>query len=165
MFSFSTLKMPLRYPVDWTLSGKKSICSPDRTCLYSPVVLCLLAQSGPAPCNPMDCSCQSPLFMGILQAKLLCPPPEDLPYPGIKPRSPALQVDSLPSQPQRKPKKTGLSSLSFLPGIFPTQELNWGLMHCRRILYQLCYQGSPTFTCYFKHFLFLRDLIMTYLGM
>ena len=27
--------------------------------------------------------------------------------------------------------------------IFPTQELNWGLLHCRWILYQLSYQGSP----------------------
>ena len=27
------------------------------------------------------------------------------------------------------------------PGIFPTQESNWGLLHCRRILYQLRYQG------------------------
>ena len=32
--------------------------------------------------------------MEILQANLPCPPPEDLPYPGIKPRSPALQVNS-----------------------------------------------------------------------
>ena len=28
-----------------------------------------------------------------------CSPPGDLPDPGIKPRSPALQVDSLPSEP------------------------------------------------------------------
>ena len=30
---------------------------------------------------------------------LPCPPPEDLPNPGIKSRSPALQADSLPSEP------------------------------------------------------------------
>ena len=24
-----------------------------------------------------------------------------------------------------------------------TQEFNWGLLHCRWILYQLSYQGSP----------------------
>ena len=30
---------------------------------------------------------------------LACPPPGDLPDPGLKPRSPALQVDSLPSEP------------------------------------------------------------------
>ena len=30
-----------------------------------------------------------------------------------------------------------------LQQIFRTQELNWGLRHCRQILYQLSYQGSP----------------------
>ena len=34
-------------------------------------------------------------------------------------------------------------NLSILQGIFPTQEPNWGLLHCRQILYQLSYQGSP----------------------
>ena len=33
-------------------------------------------------------------------------------------------------------------SLSLLQGIFPTQELNWGLLCCRWILYQLSYPGS-----------------------
>ena len=32
-----------------------------------------------------------------------CPPPGDLPNPGIEPRSPALQVDSLLSEPPEKP--------------------------------------------------------------
>ena len=36
---------------------------------------------------------------------LPCPPPRDLPNSGIKPRSPALQVESLPTEPQRKPTK------------------------------------------------------------
>ena len=35
------------------------------------------------------------------------------------------------------------SSLSLLQRIFPTQESNPGLPHCRWILYQLSYQGSP----------------------
>ena len=34
---------------------------------------------------------------------LPCPPPGDLPNPGIKPRSPTLQMDSLPSEPLGKP--------------------------------------------------------------
>ena len=34
---------------------------------------------------------------------LPCPPPEDLPTPGIEPRSPPLQADSLPSEPAGKP--------------------------------------------------------------
>ena len=56
----------------------------------------------------------------------------------------ALQADSLPAEPTGKPKKTGVGSLSLLQQIFPTQELNRGLLHCRWILYQLSYEGSPT---------------------
>ena len=36
---------------------------------------------------------------------------------------------------------TGVGSLSLFQGISPTPELNRGLLHCRRILYQLSYQG------------------------
>ena len=46
----------------------------------------------------------------------------NLPNPGIKPRSPTLQADSLPAEPQGKPKNTGVGSLSLLQQIFPTQE-------------------------------------------
>ena len=59
--------------------------------------------------------------------------------PGIKPWSPILQVDSLPAEPPGKPKYTGVGSLSYLQQIFPTQELNWGLLHYRQILHQLSY--------------------------
>ena len=65
------------------------------------------------------------------------------PNQGSKPRSPTLQVYSLPAEPQGKPKNTGVSNLSLLQGIFLTQESNWGLLYCRRILYPLRYQGSP----------------------
>ena len=61
--------------------------------------------------------------------------------------SPALQADSLPSKPLGKSKNTGVGSLSLFQGIIPTQELNQDLLHCRRILYQLSYQGSPTEDC------------------
>ena len=71
------------------------------------------------------------------------PPPGDLPNPGIKPVSPVLQVDSLPSEPPGKPKNTGVGILSLLQGIFLTQELKQGLLHCKQILYQLAYQESP----------------------
>ena len=40
-------------------------------------------------------------------------------------------------------QNTGVGSLSFLQGIFPTQGSNPGLPHCRRILYQLSHKGSP----------------------
>ena len=39
----------------------------------------------------------------------------NLPNPGIKPRFPALQVDSLPSEATGKPRNTGVDSLSLLP--------------------------------------------------
>ena len=51
-------------------------------------------------------------------------------------------MESLPAEPQGKPKNTGVGSLSLLQRIFSTQELKRGLLHCRRILYQLSYQGS-----------------------
>ena len=65
------------------------------------------------------------------------------PTQGLNPDLPALQAGSLPAEPQGKPKNIGVGSLSLLQGIFLTQELNWGLLHCRQILYQLSYQGSP----------------------
>ena len=64
------------------------------------------------------------------------------PNPGIEPRSPTLQADSLPAELPEKPKNTGVGSLSLLQGIFPTQESNLGRLHCRWILYQLSCQGS-----------------------
>ena len=94
-------------------------------------------------CNPIDCTVH-----GILQARKLewvaFPSPGDFPNPGIEPRSPAWQADSLPAEPYGKPKNTGVGSLSLLQQIFPTQQSNWGLLHCRRILYQLSYQGIIT---------------------
>ena len=75
---------------------------------------------------PLTIAYQALLCMGISRlvywSGLPCSPPGDLPNPGIEPRSPALQLDSLPSEPPRKPKNTELGSLSFLWGIFPTQE-------------------------------------------
>ena len=40
-------------------------------------------------------------------------------------------------------QNTGVGSLPFLQGIFLTQGLNPGLLHCRWILYQLSHKGSP----------------------
>ena len=71
------------------------------------------------------------------------PSPGDLPNSGIEPRSPALQVDSLPAELEGKHKNTTVGSLSLPQPIFLTQELNWGLLHCRSVLYQLNYLGSP----------------------
>ena len=75
---------------------------------------------------------------------LPCPPPGDLPNPGIKPRSPALQVDSLLSEQADFfiVWATREARESLLQGNFLTQELNQSLLHCRQILYQLSYEES-----------------------
>ena len=110
-------------------------------------MLCLYVQSCPTLCDSTDCSPPGSSAMEYSRSEywsgLPCPPPGDLPNPGIEPRSPALQADSLPSEPPGKPKKTRVGSLSPLQGIFLTQESNEGPLRCRRILYQLTYQGSP----------------------
>ena len=53
--------------------------------------------------TPQTVACQAPLSMGILEARILewvaIPLSRDIPNPGIKPRSPALQADSLPYEP------------------------------------------------------------------
>ena len=100
-----------------------------------------VAQSCLTLCDPMDNPWNSPGKNTGVDS--LIPSPGDLPNPGIEPRSPALQVDSLPAEPRRKPKNTRVGSLSLLQRIFPTQGSNWGLLLCRLILYQLSYQGSP----------------------
>ena len=57
--------------------------------------------------TPWTVAHQAPLSMGILQVRILqlvaMPPPGDLSGPGIEPRSPASQADSLPSEPPGKP--------------------------------------------------------------
>ena len=71
--------------------------------------------------------------------------PGDLPNPATELRSPALQVNSLPAEPQGKPKNTGVGNRSLFQRIFLTQESNGGLLHCRQILYQLGYKELNKF--------------------
>ena len=109
--------------------------------------------------DTMDCTCQAPLSVhGVSPGRntgVGCMnPPGNLPNPGIEPISPALQVDSLPSEPLGKPKNTRVGSLSLLQGIFLTQELKQDLLHCRHILYQLSYQGSPIHCLYVPQLLY-----------
>ena len=54
----------------------------------------------------------------------------------------SLQLQGLHSPWNSPGQDTGVGSLSLLQWTFPTQESNWGLPHCRQILYQLSYQGS-----------------------
>ena len=79
---------------------------------------------------------------GILQARIL----EWVAFPfsrgSCQPRD-QTQVShivgrSLPAEPQGKPKNTGVGILSLLQQIFPTQESNQGLLHCRQIHVLVC---------------------------
>ena len=105
-------------------------------------------------CESMDYTAH-----GILQARIL----EWVAFPfsrrSSQPRDwtqvSRIAGDSLPAEPQGKPKHTGVGSHSLLQGIFPTQESNWGLLHSKPILYQLSYQGSHKSSSQ-NHFL-LRD--------
>ena len=99
-----------------------------------------VAQSCPTLCDPMDYTVHE-----ILQARIL----EWVAFPfsrgSSQPKDQA-QVSCIAGRfftrwTTREPKNTGVSSLSLLQGIFQTQESNWGLLHCRQVLYQLRYQG------------------------
>ena len=92
---------------------------------------------------------------GILQAKTLewvafpfsRVPSQPRDWTGVsQTRSPTLQVDSLPAEPQGKPKNTGVGSLSLLQQILPNQESNRGLLHCRQTLTNWAIGEAPNFT-------------------
>ena len=71
--------------------------------------MCLVTQSRPTPCGPMDY-----IVHRILQARILewiaFSFSRDLPNLVIKPWSPALQADSVPAEPQGKPKDRAYDS-------------------------------------------------------
>ena len=80
-------------------------------------------------CNPRDCSLPGSFVHGSSPGKntgVGCPPPGDLPNPGIEPRSPTLQADSLPSEPPGKPWRAGELSKSSGAG-----GRTWGEIPCR----------------------------------
>ena len=113
--------------------------------VFSEALVWLVAQSRLTLYNLMDCSLPSSSVHGILQAKILAW--VAIPFSGGSSQARdrthvSCIVDSLPSKPPGKPKNTGVGSLFLLQQIFPTQELNWGLLHCRWILYHLSHQGS-----------------------
>ena len=71
-----------------------------------------VAQSCPTLCDPWTVAHQAPPSMGFSRPEywsgLPFPSPGDLPNPGIKPRSPALQADFLTSEPPGKPQRCAL---------------------------------------------------------
>ena len=91
------------------------------------------------------------MFKGVHQGKeyikaVYCHPAY-LTYMENESESLSVMSDSLRPHGQYSPwnslgQNTGVGSLSLLEGIFPTQGLNSGLLHCRWILYQLSHKGS-----------------------
>ena len=84
---------------------------------------------------------QAPLYMGILQART----PEWVAMPSSRGSSQPRDQTQIPHIAGRFCTiwATSEAQEHFLQRIFLTQELNQGLLHCRQILYQLSYQGSP----------------------
>ena len=80
----------------------------------------LVTKSCPTLMTPWTIACQTPLSMAFSRQEywngLPFPSPGDLPDPGIKPRSPALQADSLPTEIRGKPKTLASSPRSVCVG-------------------------------------------------
>ena len=90
-----------------------------------------MAQLCPTLCDPMDYT-----FRGILQARILewrntgypFPSPGDLPNPGIEPKFPMLEADSLPAEPQGSPRILECVAYAFSRGSSPPK--NWTRVSC-----------------------------------
>ena len=106
------------------------------------IVKIKVTESCPTLCHPLDYT-----ICGILWARIL----EWVAFPSSRASSqPRVQIQVsciaggfFTAEPQGKPKNTGVGSLSLLQRIFLTHKLNWVLLHCRQILYQLSNQGGP----------------------
>ena len=102
--------------------------------------------------TPWTVAHQAPLSMGFSRQEYWsgwpCPPPGDLPDPGMEPRSPALQADSLPFEPQEKSPTLALTQPYFQPNLVPKLQPSAFLANpCRpRPSSQLCGRGRSTVT-------------------
>ena len=86
---------------DLCVPSAKFLCIAGTLYQYAHVCVCVVVVSSlsrvPTLCDPMDCSLPGSSIRGQeYRSGLPCPSPGDLPNPGIKLMSPALQVNSLP---------------------------------------------------------------------
>ena len=137
------LQLLLFWCILWSMGYMMMMCVLSRVWLFA---------------TPWTVACQAPLSMGFSRqeywSRLPSPSPGDLPDPGVKPGSLALQADSLLSKPPGKPKMTksrcGLVPLS--QGTFslkPSLALLAFLLAClllshQQVFFLLQYIHPPT---------------------
>ena len=97
--------------------------------MYLDVQMCACAQSlsrvrllRPHRLEPARLLCPWAFSRQEHWSGLPCPPPGNLPNPGIS----TFQADSLPSEPPGKPKNTRVGSLPLSPGDLPNPEIKPG---------------------------------------
>ena len=107
----------------------------------STYVCVLAAQSCPTPCNPVHCICQASLSMELSRQEywsgLPFPSPGDLPSPGIKAGSPALQADPFLSEPPGKPTTAALVATNISQS-WVTHSSGWSNGRESLIYYYFC---------------------------
>ena len=96
-------------------------------------------------CDPVDRSPPGPSAHGILQGRILewaaMPSSRGSSWPTHWTQVSCIAGGFFTIWANRQAQEFGAGSLCFLQGIFPTQEANPGLLHCRQIFYQLRFQG------------------------
>ena len=117
--------------------------------------VCSAAQSYLSSVTPWTVAYLAPLSMGFSRweywSGLPCPPPEDLPNPGIKPASPALQADSLPLSHPGSPSTAGTCSQTGVWQISPHVYFKSFFLHgfwvlCRDTFWRVCLGNSSKHT-------------------
>ena len=101
----------------------------------------LVAQLCPTLCNPMDCSPPGSSVHGDSPGKNTGVGCHALLHGTSQPRSPALQADSLPSEPPGKPKNTGVAIPS--PGDLPDPGTEPGSLALQADSLPAKLQGKP----------------------
>ena len=127
-------------PVTSSPTRQKKVCTQWKMTLCPPpqiivLLLCFFIQLCWTLCNPTDCNLPGSSVHEDSPGKseLPCSPPGDIPKRHVEPRCPALQADSLQSEPPEKPKSPGVGSLSLLQGNLKPRNQT-GVSCCRRNL-------------------------------
>ena len=85
-----------------------------------------VTQLHPTLCDPMDCPWNSPgqnTGVGRVAFPFSRGSPGDLPNPGVEPRSPALQVNSLPAEISGKPGESWNSKVNSKGRVHCSEEM------------------------------------------